>query len=92
MSFKVWNSLSLLERQRFSTKFVQNYKKLYPGSKTNVSLNAMIVDMATFRDVPAVFQVFYNDISKLHMSETLNRNTYGRFSHPSFVELLYKEK
>ncbi|KAL6950133.1 hypothetical protein ACO0QE_000809 [Hanseniaspora vineae] len=92
MSFRVWNKLSLLERQRFSTKFVQNYKKLYPGSKTNVSLNAMIVDMATYQDVPAIFQVFYNDISKLEMNETLSRDTYGRFSHPSFVKLLYKEK
>ncbi|AET38390.1 Mlo1p Ecym_2680 [Eremothecium cymbalariae DBVPG len=103
-SFKKWHDLTVPERQQFVNDFVENYKKQYPGSKTNVSLKGLALDMKGFGDAPAVFGIFYNDIwmlrkQKYEMLYTNIDNSYlrnnikehGRFSHESFHDLLVEE-
>lgn len=99
-SFRKWSNLSTYERQRFVTQFVNNYKEQYPGSKTNVSLKGLALDMEKFDDAPSVFGIFYNDIWELfHLRRNAiysekstdkkeSQKKYGRFGHSSFLDLL----
>lgn len=103
--YKKWSGLSIREKQTFVTEFVENYRVQYPGSKTNVSLKGLSLDMEKFNDAPSVFGIFYNDIwqllkkskDALYLNDTkkpIIRNDIketGRFSHESFYELLVEE-
>lgn len=98
--FKRWAELTTAEKQKFVTDFVENYKKQYPGSKTNVSLRGLVMDMERYNDAPSVFGIFYNDIweitkarkESLYGGKQIDRRNlikdYGRFGHETFHELL----
>lgn len=96
--FKKWSELELAERQDFIKAFVKNYKKLFPQSKTNLSLKTLSMDMDKFEDSPAVFGIFYNDICKeLYKEATPDAaakktppGSENRFVHHSFQKLLYR--
>ncbi|CEP62834.1 Mlo1p LALA0_S06e04896g [Lachancea lanzarotensis] len=103
-AFKKWSDLSLKQQQTFVKGFVDNYKKQYPGSKTNVSLQGLSIDMENHQDAPAVFGIFYNDVwdlckkSKQNLYSkdvnALQRNDIkltGRYGHESFYDLLVEE-
>ncbi|CDO92440.1 unnamed protein product [Kluyveromyces dobzhanskii CBS 2104] len=100
-NFRRWAELNTGEKQRFVTDFVENYKRQYPGSKTNVSLKGLAMDMEKHNDAPSVFGIFYNDIWEISKARKesiygsgkhINRNDlikdYGRFGHETFHELL----
>jgi hypothetical protein len=80
-----WASLPLKQKQGFINKYCQTYKTLYPGSKTNVSLQALKMDMTEFNDAPSLFGIFYEDLRK-------NTVTKSRLSHDKFWDLLIEEK
>ncbi|QLG73555.1 hypothetical protein HG535_0F00650 [Zygotorulaspora mrakii] len=93
--YKKWYELSLHEKQLFIRTFVDNYKRHYPGSKTNVSLRGLATGMDAHSDSPSVFGVFYNDIwgtvSRPPKAELATSNKRNRFNHPSFCTLLIKK-
>lgn len=99
--YKRWRDLSLAQKQEFVHRFVDNYSAQYPGSKTNVSLRGLALDMEQHNDAPSVFGLFYDDILKLweksrdrlyaNQELTPKRNNIaetGRFGHESFYDLL----
>lgn len=96
--FRKWSELKLSERQDFIKGFVKNYKKLFPQSKTNLSLKTLSMDMDKFEDSPSVFGIFYNDIHKETLKDaasnasvnTPSAGSDNRFVHPSFHKLLYR--
>ncbi|SCU89159.1 LAME_0E02410g1_1 [Lachancea meyersii CBS 8951] len=103
--YKKWSDLSLYQQQDFVKGFVENYKKQYPGSKTNVSLKGLSIGMKDHADAPAVFGIFYNDVwnlckkSKENLysgaKQALQRNDIkqtGRFGHESFYDLLVENE
>ena len=83
--FRSWRSLTLKQKQSFINKFTNNYKKLYPGSKTNVSFAALKMDMEEFNDAPSLFGIFYEDLRNGKMIKS-------RLSHESFNHLLIEDK
>ncbi|AGO13662.1 AaceriAGL213Wp [[Ashbya] aceris (nom. inval.)] len=98
--YKQWRELSLGEQQRFARDFVENYRTQYPGSKTNVSLRGLTLNMEEHGDAPAVFGIFYNDIWRLRQQRQAALygegqqspgsavREHGRFAHESFHDLL----
>jgi hypothetical protein len=80
-----WASLSIKQKQGFINKYCQTYKTLYPGSKTNVSLQALKMDMIEFDDAPSLFGIFYEDLR-------FNRVYKSRLSHDNFWALLIEDK
>ncbi|XBW35474.1 hypothetical protein QEN19_001047 [Hanseniaspora menglaensis] len=80
-----WKSLTIKQKQTFINKFTGNYRKLYPGSKTNVSFAALKLDMEQFDDAPALFGIFYEDLRNGKMKRS-------RLSHESFFQLLVEDK
>ncbi|SCU83488.1 LAFA_0D03906g1_1 [Lachancea sp. 'fantastica'] len=104
-AFKKWSDLSLNQQQNFVKGFVENYKKQYPGSKTNVSLQGLSIGMEAHGDAPAVFGIFYNDVWNLckkskdslysNEAKALQRNDIkqtGRYGHESFYDLLVEDE
>ncbi|AAS54278.1 AGL213Wp [Eremothecium gossypii ATCC 10895] len=100
-SYKQWHELGLDEQQRFARDFVENYRAQYPGSKTNVSLRGLTLNMEEHGDAPAVFGIFYNDIWRLRQQREAALygagqrvpagsavREHGRFAHESFHDLL----
>lgn len=85
VTIRSWKSLTLKQKQTFINRFTANYRTLYPGSKTNVSLAALKLDMEQFDDAPALFGVFYEDLRKGTMAKS-------RLSHVSFISLLMEDK
>ncbi|CCF56680.1 hypothetical protein KAFR_0B03840 [Kazachstania africana CBS 2517] len=92
--YKRWFELTKTEKQSFIRAFVDNYKKQYPKSRTNLSLRELSNDMTKFDDSPSVFGIFYNDIWKevtnTSKSDGSNKHAQGdsRFAHPTFKTLL----
>ena len=80
-----WASLPIKQKQGFINKYCQTYKTLYPGSKTNVSLQALKMDMIKFNDAPSLFGIFYEDLR-------LNKVHKSRLSHDDFWTLLVEDK
>ncbi|CAR21994.1 Mlo1p [Lachancea thermotolerans CBS 6340] len=100
-AYKKWVDLETSQRQQFIKGFVENYRKQYPGSKTNVSLKGLALGMEDHADAPTVFGIFYDDIwglckkskESLYSGEksAAQRNDIkqtGRFGHESFYDLL----
>ncbi|SCU97414.1 LADA_0H06172g1_1 [Lachancea dasiensis] len=103
-TYKKWIHLSLPQKQDFVKGFVENYRKQYPGSKTNVSLRGLALDMEGHGDAPSVFGIFYDDVWELckkskeglysEERQALQRNDIkqtGRFGHESFYDLLVED-
>lgn len=99
--YKRWEELTTPEKQKFVKSFVENYKEQYPGSKTNVSLKGLALDMDEYNDAPSVFGIFYDDIwrvskakkeslynGKQQMDRSQVIKEHGRFAHETFHDLL----
>ncbi|CUS21462.1 LAQU0S03e03158g1_1 [Lachancea quebecensis] len=104
-AYKRWADLSTPQKQHFIKDFVENYRRQYPGSKTNVSLKGLALGMEEHADAPAVFGIFYDDIwglckktkESLYSGEkrTAQRNDIkqtGRYGHESFYDLLVESE
>ncbi|SCV01747.1 LANO_0F13322g1_1 [Lachancea nothofagi CBS 11611] len=104
-AFKKWADLNLSQKQEFVQGFVENYRKQYPGSKTNVSLKGLSIGMENHGDAPAVFGIFYDDVWGLckkskealysQEEQIVRRNDIkqtGRFGHESFYDLLVEHE
>ncbi|KAH7586093.1 Hypothetical protein J6896_02171 [Nakaseomyces glabratus] len=82
--FRRWHELDLAEQHKFIHRFAENYRKRYPGSKTNLSFRGLMKDIDTYKDSPSVFGIFYNSIC----DNIDHGRDNGRFAHDSFRKLV----